>query len=408
MTAGQGAFAPLGAHNYRLYFTAAVFTTTGTWMQRVATDWLVLQLTGSIALVGLSVSLQFAPALLLGPWAGLISDRLPRRKLLIVTQSVVTLVSASLATVVLLGVVQPWQVLTAALVSGTVLAIDAPARGAFISEMVGTERLGQAISLNSSVFHLGGLVGPSISGALIALLGSGLSIAVNALATLGAAVALAVMRPQELVPAPRVAPARGQIREAVRYAAGKPTILWPITLLASISFFGMNLPVLLTTAAADTHGTGAAGYGLYSSLAALGAFLGAVLSARRRVLRLPGIVLLAAGFGCLLIAAGLLPWYAGFLAALVGLGLARVSFATAAQSLTQLSCPDQLRGRVISFYMMVLLGGQALGAVVLGWVCERWGSGTGFVVAGSGPVVVALVVWLRAVRRRRPRAIDSA
>lgn len=395
------AFASLRAHNYRLYFTASVLSTTGTWMQRVAIDWLMLQLTGNVAMVGLSVSLQFAPTLVLGLWAGVLSDRMPRRQLLIATQAAVTLVSAALAAVVLLGIAQTWQVLLAALVSGVVMAIDGPVRAAFVAEMVGTARLSNAISLNSSVFHLGGLVGPSISGALIATIGSGLSIAVNSIATLCAVLALVAMRPGELMPVPRVPRARGQIREAARYALGKPTILWPIVLLAAISLFGMNLPVLLTAAAAKTFGTGAAGYGLYSSFAALGAFLGAVVSARRYDVRLRSVVLLAGSFGVLTIAVGFASLPAAFLAGLVGLGASRVLFATGAQSLTQLSSADGLRGRVVSFYLMVLLGGQALGALVLGWICERWGSTVGFAVAGSGPLLVALVVGIGLARRAR-------
>ena len=154
----------------------------------------------------------------------------------------------------------------------------------------------------------------------------------------------------------------------------------------------MNLPVLLTTVASETYRSGAAGYGLYSSLAALGAFLGAVLSARRRRARLRTIVTLTAAFGIMLIAAGSVPWYAGFLAALVGLGITRVLFATSAQALTQLSSADDNRGRVISLYLMVLLGGQAVGALILGWVCDQWGATAGFIVAGSGPLVVSLAV----------------
>lgn len=394
-------FASLRAHNYRLYFVAAVFTTTGSWMQRVATDWLVLELTGSVALVGLSVSVQFAPTLLLGLWAGVISDRLPRRRVLIVTQTIIMTTNATLAALVLSGTVETWQVFTAAGVVGTAMAVDGPVRAAFISELVGKERLGNAISLNSSIFHFGGLLGPALSGLLIAGIGSGPSIAVNAVASLVSVTTLASMRRAELVRAPRVPRARGQIREAIRFVVGQPLVLWPIMLLAAISLFGMNLPVLLTASASETYGTGAAGYGFYSSFAALGAFLGAALSARRGVVRLRGLVLLALGFGVITMCAGWAPWYWSFLAALVGLGAARVLFATGAQALTQLSSEDQLRGRVISLYLMVLLGGQAIGGVLMGWVAGHWGARWAFVVAGAGPLLVALVIGVMLVRARR-------
>ncbi|QEO15428.1 MFS transporter [Agromyces intestinalis] len=398
-------FAALRVFNYRLYFIAQVFANTGGWMQRVAIDWLVLELTGDVALVGLTVSLQFAPSLLFGAWAGVVSDRFPRRRVLIVTQSVGVVVNAVLATLVLTGTVQTWQVLVAAGVLGTSIAIDAPSRAAFITEMVGPGRLRNAISLNAGVFHLGGLVGPAVSGAMIVVIGSGWSIAVNACTAAVAVSALLVMRRGELRPAPRAVRARGQIREAIRYAASKPTIRWPIVLLAFVSVFGMNLPVLLAAAADDRYATGAAGYGLYSSLAALGAFAGALASARRRTVRLRGLVAAAVVYGLVTAFAGLAPWYGAFLAALVGLGVARLLFATGAEAMTQLSTNLAIRGRVMSFYLMVLLGGQAVGGVLIGWICERFGPQTGFVVAGAVPAIAALVIGFGLARSRDLRVV---
>ncbi|UOE45741.1 MFS transporter [Agromyces larvae] len=398
-------FAALRVFNYRLYFIAQVFANTGGWMQRVAIDWLVLELTGDVALVGLTVSLQFAPSLLFGAWAGVVSDRFPRRRVLIATQSVGVIVNAMLATLVLTGTVQTWQVLVAAGVLGTSIAIDAPSRAAFITEMVGPGRLRNAISLNAGVFHLGGLVGPAVSGAMIVVIGSGWSIAVNACTAAVAVSALLVMRRGELRPAPRAVRARGQIREAIRYAASKPTIRWPIVLLAFVSVFGMNLPVLLAAAADDRYATGAAGYGLYSSLAALGAFAGALASARRRTVRLRGLVAAAAVYGLVTAFAGVAPWYGAFLAALVGLGVARLLFATGAEAMTQLSTNLAIRGRVMSFYLMVLLGGQAVGGVLIGWICERFGPQTGFVVAGAVPAIAALVIGFGLARSRDLRVV---
>ncbi|QAY73444.1 MFS transporter [Agromyces protaetiae] len=396
-------FSALAVFNYRLYFLAQIFANTGGWMQRVAIDWLVLELTGDVGLVGLTVSLQFAPTLILGAWAGVVSDRFSRRRLLIGTQTVGVVVNAVLATFVLTGVVQTWQVMVAAAVLGTSTAIDAPARAAFMSEMVGPARLRNAISLNAGVFHLGGLAGPAVSGAMIVVIGSGWSIAVNAGTSLVAVVALLSMRKRELRPAPQAVRARGQIREAIRYAASKPTIRWPIVLLAFVSVFGMNLPVLLAAAADDRYGTGAAGYGLYSSLAALGAFLGALTSARRRTLRLRSIVAAACAYGLVTAFAGLAPWYFAFLSALVGLGLARLLFATGAESMTQLSTNLVIRGRIMSFYFMVLLGGQALGGVIIGFVAEQFGPQAGFVVAGAVPALAALVIGIGLARARELR-----
>lgn len=407
-------FAALSAYNYRLYLGALIFGSTGGWMARVAIDWLVLELTGDVALVGLTVALQFAPTLLLGAWAGVLSDRLPRRYVLLTTQVVATIANAVLAVLVLSGAVVVWQVLLIAAITGVAMAIEGPSRSAFVSEMVGIRRLRGAISLNATTFHLGGLLGPALSGVLIAAIGSGWSIAINAGTTAIAVIAISLMRPHELVPVPRQPRSRGQIREAVRYAWRKPAIRWSLVLLASVSVFGMNLPVLLASAADGTYGTGATGYGLYNSLCAAGAFLGAILSSRRRSLRLRDVVGFAALYGAITMIAGGSGWYPLFLSALVGIGVTRLLFAMSAEALTQLSTNPAIRGRVVSFYIMVLMGGQAAGGVLMGWIAENLGGQVAFLVAGAGPLLTATVVGLILALRhelrirvdlRRPRRL---
>lgn len=398
-------FAALGAYNYRLYLIASLFANTGGWMARVAIDWLVLELTGDVALVGLAVALQFAPTLLLGPWAGVLSDRASRRVVLLCTMSVGAIANAVLAVLVLTGTVATWHVLAIALITGVSMAIDGPSRSAFVSEMVGTRRLRGAISLNATIFHLGGLLGPAISGVLIVAIGSGWSIAINAGTSLIAVAALALMRKRELVPTVRQRRSRGQIREALRYAWGKPTIVWPLVLLAFVAVFGMNLPVLLAAAADDGWHTGAAGYGLYNSLCAGGAFIGALLSSRRRTLRLRDIVGFAGLYGAITVIAGVANWYPMFLSALVGIGVARLLFATGAESMTQLSTNLGIRGRVMSLYIMVLMGGQAAGGVIMGWIAENLGPSWAFIVAGGVPALAAgtiaiVLAWRRELRLR--------
>jgi len=396
-------FAALRAYNYRLYVVAQLFANTGGWMARVAIDWLVLELTGDVALVGLAVALQFAPTLLLGVWAGVLSDRVPRRRVLLVTQSVGTIANAVLAVLVLTGTVATWHVLLIAGITGTSMAMDGPSRSAFVSEMVGTRHLRGAISLNATIFHLGGLLGPAVSGVLIAIVGSGWSIAINAGTSLIAVLAFAFMRPHELVPVPKRPRSRGQIREALRYAFAKPTILWPLVLLAFVAVFGMNLPVLLAASADGTWDTGSAGYGLYNSLCAAGAFIGAILSSRRLALRLRDIVGFAGLYGLVTILAGIAPWYPLFLGALLGIGISRLLFATGAESMTQLSTNPGIRGRVMSLYLMVVTGGQAAGGVIMGWVAENLGGSWAFVVAGAAPALAALVVASVLAHRRELR-----
>ncbi|WP_255513469.1 MFS transporter [Homoserinibacter sp. GY 40078] len=396
-------FGALAVHNYRLYLASLALGSTGGWMARVAIDWLVLELTGDVALVGLAVAFQFAPVLLLGVWAGVLSDRLPRRWVMFATQLLSTLTTGVLAVLVLTGVVVAWQVLLSAAITGVAIAIEGPSRSAFVSEMVGIHRLRGAISLNATTFHLGGLLGPAISGALIAVVGSGWSIAINSVTTAVAALALVLMRGHELVHAPRQPRSRGQIREALRYVGRKPAIVWSLILLGTVAVFGMNLPVLLTSAADQVYGTGAAGYGLYSSLCALGAFVGAFLSSRRRTLRLRDVVMFAGLYGSVTAFAAWDGWYPLFLSALVGIGVTRLLFAMSAEALTQLSTNPAIRGRVVSLYIMVLMGGQALGGVVMGAIAENLGGRWAFFIAGSVPALAALVVAIVLAHRRELR-----
>jgi MFS family permease len=405
-------FIAMRAYNYRLYVVGQLFANVGGWMQRVAIDWLVLELTGNVALVGLTVTLQFAPTLLIGPWAGVISDRYKRHRTLILTQSVGTVFNGLLAALVLLGVAQAWMVFVVAAITGCSMAVDAPSRSAFVTEMVGSHRLRNAITLNASIFHLGGLLGPAVSGVLITVVGSGWSIAINAGTSAIAVLALSLMRTHELTRSRPVTAAKGQIREALQYAVRKPTIFWPIVLMLFVSTFGMNLPVLFTASANSTYHTGAAGYGLYSSLAAAGALAGALLSTRRRSLRLRAIVVAVIVYGAITALAGVAPWYLVFLGALAGIGISRIAFATAAESLTQLSTNLGIRGRVMSFYIMVNVGGQAAGGLIIGWIAQNLGAQAAFLVAGGVPLMAALVVAVILGRRhqltlrvdlRRPR-----
>lgn len=396
-------FAAFGVYNYRLYIASVMLGSTGGWMARVAIDWLVLELTGDVALVGIAVALQFAPTLLLGAWAGVLSDRLPRRLVVIATQTVATISNGILAILVLGGHVLVWQVLLVAGITGVAMAIEGPSRSAFVSEMVGTSRLRGAISINATVFHLGGLLGPALSGVLIAAFGSGWSIAVNAATTAVAVVAMLLMRTRELVPTPKQPRSRGQIREALRYAARKPAIRWSLVLLAFVAVFGMNLPVLLAAAADGTYDTGATGYGLYNSLCAAGAFLGAILSSRRRTLRLADVVMFAAVYGAVTMLAAWDGWYPVFLSALVGVGLSRLLFAMSAEALTQLSTNPGIRGRVISLYIMVLMGGQAAGGVIMGWIAENLGGQVAFLVAGGVPFLAACAVGVVLARHHELR-----
>ncbi len=388
-------------YNYRLYVISQIVAHTSAWAMRIAIDWLVFELTGSVALVGVTVALQFGPMLFLGPIGGVIADRYPKRRLLVITQSANAIASATLAVLTILGVVAVWQVFATALFMGVVAVIDAPARSVFVNEMVGQGRLGNAISINASIFHLGGLVGPAISGILIALVGAGWAIAANALAACVVIVILMSMRIGELLPPLVARRSKGQIREGLRYVLSKPTIFWPLVMLSFVATFGMNLPVMLVAFADHVFKSGAAGYGLYSSAAALGALVGAIASTRRMAYRLRSIVLAAGFFGLAIIASGLAPVVWVFLLCLVAIGFTRLLFATAAESIVQMSSNRVIRGRVMAIYAMVVLGGQAIGGPLMGWLTELWGVRTAMIASGAVTAIAAIVIAILLARSGR-------
>jgi MFS family permease len=348
-----------------------------------------------------TVFLQFAPVLVFGVWGGVIADRVDKRRLMMLTQSVTALLCALLGLLTLFGVVTVWEVWGVALLLGVVAVVEGPARSAFVNEMVGHRRLRNAISLNASIFHLGGLLGPAISGALIVLVGSGWSISVNAVAAVIVVIAFASMRVRELLPSPRAVRSRGQIREGLTYVLSKPTIFWPMVMLAFVSTFGMTLPVLLVAFADNVYHTGAAGYGLYSSAAAIGALTGAVLSTRRMTVRLRTIMFAAGLFGLSLVLAGNAPWEPLFLIFLVSIGVTRLLFATGAESIVQLSTNRVIRGRVMSIYSMVMLGGQALGGPISGAIADRFGVHAAMTVAGVVPAAASIAIAIILARSGR-------
>lgn len=399
-TSGRDVLAILRVRNFRLSIVSIFFSSIAMWMSRVAVDWLVLELTGNLALVGLAVTIQFGPTLLLGVFAGVVADRFPRRGIVLVTQSVVFAGSAVLAVLAILGVADLWHVYVLAAVSGIAGALEGPARSALLAQIVDSARLRTAVSVNASVFHIGGLVGPAVSGVLIGIVGSGWSIAGSALATVVSVLAFALFRSRELSPVIRPAEGAGGVRVAGRYILRKPTILWPMVLLAFVATFGMTLPVLFTAAAAKTgFDTGSAGYGLYTSLAAVGAVLGAIGSTRRSSLRLRSIALLTGSYGLAILLGGLVPVYGIFLAGIVALGFFRLLFATGAESMVQLSTNSTVRGRVMAIYMVIVIGGQAAGGIVVGWIAEELGMHAAFAVAGGMPLLAAIVVAIVLARR---------
>jgi len=396
-------FAALAVRDYRLYLSAQVVSNTGLWMQRIAQDWLVLQLTGSVTAVGVTVALQFLPVLLFGLLGGLVADRYPKRRILMVTQSVAATAALTLGTLALTGAVQAWHVYLIAVVLGFVTVVDNPTRQVFVSELVGQSLIRNAVSLNSSVFQLGGLVGPALSGLLIHAVGQGWSFLLNGVSCLVVVVMVAVIRSR---PAPRTTAARnaggggGQLREGLRYIRRTSEVGWCIVLVAAMGLLGLNMPVILTSFANTEFSAGVGGYSLFNSLTAVGALTGAVLSARRRsTVRLRVLVTVLSLLGVALVLASQAPtvWIFGSLLVLVG--LCTLLFLTGTNSLVQTTTGPHLRGRVMSVYLLVLLGGQAVGGPVVGRLIDAFGARSSMLLCGGLLTVLAMTAGLAMARR---------
>ena len=393
------ALAALAVRDYRLFLGTQVVATTGLWMQRIAQDWLVLELTGSITAVGVAVALQFLPVLLLGLLGGVVADRYPKRLIMIVTQSLAAALAVTLGVLTWTGTVQAWQVYLVALGLGLVTAVDNPTRQAFVSELVGPAHIRNAVSLNSSVFQFGALVGPALSGLLIHAVGQGPSFLINAAACLLVVTILLIMKPR-LAPRIRRRGGGGQLAAGLSYIRSTSEVGWSIVLVGSIGLFGLNLPVILAAFADQEFGTGVGGYSLFNTLTAVGALSGAIWSARRtETVRLRFLVSVLTGLGVVLMVGSLAPYSWLFSAALVGIGLLTLLFLTGANSLVQLSSAAEVRGRVMSVYVLVLLGSQAIGGPAVGWLIDHFGARPSMFLCGGLVALVATVTGVAMARQ---------
>ncbi|CAM5439947.1 MFS transporter [Streptomyces abikoensis] len=389
-----GTFSSLRIRNYRLFATGQVVSNTGTWMQRIAQDWLVLSLTGSSAAVGITTALQFLPMMLLGLYGGVIADRCPKRRLLVLTQSAMGVTGLALAVLTLSGHVQVWHVYLTALVLGLVTVVDNPARQAFVVEMVGPADLRNAVSLNSANFQSARLVGPAVAGVLITAVGSGWAFLLNGLSFVAPVAGLLLMRTSELHKTDRAPRGKGQLREGLRYVAGRPDLVWPIVLVGFIGTFGFNFPIWLTAFVNDVYHAGAGTYGLLNTLMAGGSLVGALLAARRGSSRLRLLVGAALLFGLLEITAALAPSFWVFAALLAPIGMCGLTINVTANSSIQLATDPAMRGRVMSLFMMVFMGGTPLGAPLVGWVTDAYGARVGFLAGGAVATLAAVGVGL--------------
>lgn len=386
--------------NYRLWFGGALVANIGTWMQRIAQDWLVLTVLtdDSGVAVGITTALQFAPILVLSPWAGLLADRVDRRRLLAGTQLAMGVLAGALGLLVLSGLAQLWHVYVFAGLLGCVAAVDAPARQTFVADMVPADRLANAVGLNSASFNAARLIGPGLAGLLIAAVGTGWVFIINAATFAATILALTSMRRSELQPRLPAGRGKGQIREGIRYVRGRSDIIVVMVVVGVVSMFGLNFQLTSAVMARVEFGRGAQEYGILGSVLAIGSLTGALLAARRERPRVRLVIVSAAGFGVATAALALMPTYELFVIACIPVGLASLTMMTAANSTIQLSTDPAMRGRVMALYMVVFLGATPVGSPLVGWIAENWGARYAIGIGSASALGVALVASLWAVR----------
>jgi len=405
-------FRSLAGVNYRLWFAGALVSNIGTWMQRTAQDWIVLtELTDHDAVaVGITMSLQLGPQLLLVPWSGLIADRFDKRRLLIATNTMMALLGLGLGLMTVLGIADLWHVHLFALALGITSAIDAPARQAFVSELVTEKNLPNAVSLNSASFNGARLIGPAVAGVLTVAIGAGWVFIINGV-TFGATLAaLLLLRQGELRPSPRAPRGPGQLVEGIRYVVTRPDIVTVMVIVFLIGTFGMNFPIYSSTMASVEFHHGAGEFGVLSSVLAIGSVTGALLSARRERPRMRTVFLAAAGFGASCVIAALMPTFLTFALSLILVGFAAITLMTTANGVAQTRTAPEVRGRVMAIYFAIFMGGTPLGAPIVGLVANelgpRWALGvgalSGFAAAGVG---IIYLVRERGLRLRFDRGM---
>jgi MFS family permease len=389
----SGPFRSLAVRNYRLYFSGQLISLTGTWAQRIAQDWLVLQLTNSGTVLGIVTALQFGPALLLSLYGGALADRGNKRKLLIAAQTGLGLAALVLGLLDLSGVVALWHVLVLAATVGVISAVETPIRQSFVVEMVGPDELPNAVALNSTTFNLARIIGPAIAGVVISAFGTGWAFLGNAVSTIAVLAGLSLMRSTELFTSDPVRREPGQYRAAIRYVRRRSDLVLPMLLMFVIGTFGMNFQITIALIAKQVFHRGADSFGLLSTMLAIGATLGALGAATRRTrpTRL-FLVVAALAFSITELLAGVMPSFGLMALALIPAGFTMITLAQSANATVQLGVEPTMRGRVMGLYILSFLGGTPVGAPVVGWVAETAGPRWGMLGGGLVCLVATLVV----------------
>jgi len=396
----RGIFRSLKNFNYRIWAAGALVSNVGTWVQRTAQDWLVLtQLTRHDAsAVGMVMALQFGPQLLLLPWTGYAADHYNQRRLLMCTQTAMGALALLQGLLTVTGAVQLWHVYVIAFLFGCASSFDAPVRHTFVSELVGDADLPNAVALNSTSFNAARMIGPAVAGMVIATVGTGWAFLLNGASFIAVLASLSMLRVSQLHAKARARRGLGGLTGGVRYVWSRPDLKTILAMLFLIGTFGLNFPIFISTMAVQVFHTDARGYGLLTSIMAIGTISGALLAAGREP-RFASLLIGASifGLGCTL--AAVAPGYWLFAASLALVGVASLTFTNTTNSLMQLTTDPAMRGRVMALRLAIALGGTPIGAPIVGWVANhfgpRWALGVGAASGFIAALLGAYVLWRR-------------
>jgi MFS family permease len=401
---GQVTFAALAIPNYRRYISGQSISLIGTWMQMAAQSWLVLTLTHSSTALGFIVALQTVPVLLLGPYGGVIADRVDKRRLMVILQSAMGLQALLLGLLTVVGVVQLWEIGVLAALLGLNNAFENPARQSFMLEMVGPESLRNAVSLNSVLVNVARVIGPAVAGVLIATVGEGVCFLLNAASFIAVVASLVTLDRSAIAPSTPTPREPGQLREGLRYVKSTPELGVPLLMMALAGCLAYEFQVTLPVMAGKGLHAGATGFGFMTSAMGVGAVVGGLVVATKGKTGLPPLVLAATAFGVVLLFAGLAPSLPVELFALALAGGASISFMSTGNSTLQLGAAPGMRGRVMSLWFVAFQGSTPIGGPIIGWVMAEFGARAGLGVGGVTCLLVALLGFI-AMRRLTPGSL---
>ena len=399
----RSSFSSLAVRNYRLFFFGQAVSIGGTFMQMTAQSWLVLNLTGSAAALGVVTAFQFTPTLLLSPYAGVIADRVDKRRLLVATQVAAMALAFILGLLAITGAVQLWMVMALAAALGLVGAFDSPARQVLVTEMVGSDMLTNALTLNNITMNVGRLLGPAVAGLVIARWDLAICFLANGASYVVSIGSLVLMRVKDLLPAPRAEKAKGQLREGLRYVWSRPTLLMPLLLMLLVGTVTYEFLVTLPVLARDTFGVDAAGYGVMQSAMSIGAIAGGLVIAAKAHATFRTLGMASIAFGVVMLALAMSPTFGIALGVLLFVGAASTLFTTLINAMLLHGTSHEMRSRVMALYSVAFVGSTPIGGPIVGWIAQEWGVRWALAVGGVAALAGAGLVAV-AIRSQRRRA----